>query len=175
MLEEQVKIIDKYGLPIHDDCVLIKISEENKSTVLEFLKEKKIPNKSYSDAGSAFCDSEAEFRLRNLFRAHNQEKDEIVILQMALSESEAYGNILFDDLCDNGNILDNDYIEEIISKYFKEDFEKDDDDGVDSENERYMEARAEALQTGHYIRYKGIIIPPGYESKDGKIICKIIK
>jgi hypothetical protein len=121
------KVVDKNGLPIYEECVFIKVANDNLEPIKEFIKEKNISHFIYNSAASAFCDCEAEFRLRAEFKRQEPETDEIIIKQKSLDAAKEYGDILLDDLQDNGTILNNDHIDSIIDRYFKEDFVSEED------------------------------------------------
>lgn len=123
--EDKVLVDNKLGLPVYENCVFIKLSNlDFTNKAKNFLEENKIPYMSYSDAGSAFCDSEAEFRLRAVFR--ETESDETIIAQKALNSYAACGDALYDAILD-GSLLANDHIDNIISECLKEDDESEEE------------------------------------------------
>jgi hypothetical protein len=114
------KHLDKYNMPAYEDCAFIRINKVDTDSVDTLLLEKGIPHVMTGRSSKFFCEDEAEFRLRSEFK--RIETDENVISQRALNTREEYGNILLDDLEDNGTILDNDWIDKLMHRYFEEEF-----------------------------------------------------
>jgi hypothetical protein len=119
---------DGYGLPSYEKCRYIQIPLETQQKIEKLLRDEGVPYKIFEDAGHAFCESEAEFRLRGLFRGRDDdeedEENELEIEQRAIDERESMGDFLHNILCKSGEILDNDHIDELIKEHFDDNDEE---------------------------------------------------
>jgi hypothetical protein len=126
-MSEEKKIVDEEGIPRVEDCSFIKIPTERKDEIEKYLNEKEVPFRTFEDAGHAFCESEAEIRLRNRYRNIDGIEDENVIEQQAVDSRECLGQYLYSYLSEEG-YLDNDSIDEIIEEYFEDDLVDEEED-----------------------------------------------